>query len=464
MENILIIDDNRNLQMILKNLLQDAGYMTNAAYDGEQAIRKFKTQNPDLVLLDIRLPQKNGIELLEKFKVQNKNIPIIMITAFGDIKTAVKAMKLGAFDYVTKPFINEELLLTIRKALDNSVLQNEVKNLRRKLYNQRQINKKMGNSQAITKVLRQVDLVAKTNMSIVIQGKSGTGKEVIANLIHNESPRRENNFVPVDCGALPAALVESELFGYEKGAFTGAAQNKKGKFEIADQGTLFLDEITNLPLSAQAKLLRVLQEQVIQKIGSNKPHKIDVRFIAASNLDLKRSVKNGDFRHDLYHRLNEFTIQLPLLKERKDDIPVLVSEFITQSAQELKKEILGINEAALNKILNYNWPGNVRELKHIIKRAVLLEDAKTIQPKNILFDEVEAENKNEFSDLDDYYQKILQGELKLFEVSTEFSEKVEKKLIKKILRETKYNKAKTARILGIDRNTLYAKMEKFQIE
>ena len=355
MTKILIVDDNKNMQIILKNILSDEGYQITTFGNGKSALKEIEKNIPDLILLDIRLPEMNGIEILQRVKKIKEDLLIIMITAYGDIKTAVKAMKLGAYDYITKPFVNEDLILTVKKALETQELRGEVESLRKKLKDKTEIVKTMGESPEITKVLKQVELIAPTDMSVIIQGKSGTGKEVIANLIHQKSDRKNNPFIPIDCGAIPDTLVESELFGYEKGAFTGAISSKKGKFETANDGTLLLDEIANLPPAAQAKLLRVLQEKKVQRIGSTKPISIDVRIIVATNRDLSDAVKEGKLRDDLFHRLNEFKIVLPLLRERKDDIPVLAEQFLKDSNKELNKSIQGFTREALKLLLAYSY-------------------------------------------------------------------------------------------------------------
>ena len=457
METILVIDDNKNMQVILHNILTDAGYQTISAETGNNGIKELKHNLPDLILLDIRLPEMNGLDVLKKIKNFDKELLVIMITAYGDIKTAVEAMKLGAYDYVTKPFVNEDLILTIQKALNTRELSREIKCLRKKLNTKSETAKTMGSSPAIQKVLKQVELISPTDMSVIIQGKSGTGKEVIANMIHDKSNRKNKPFIPIDCGAIPDTLFESELFGYEKGAFTGANYSKKGEFETANSGTLFLDEITNLPSAAQAKLLRVLQEKKIQRIGSTKFIQINVRIIVATNIKLSDAVKEGLFRDDLFHRLNEFCIMLPLLTERKDDIPVLAKEFLESANKELNKNIKGFTLEALKLLLVYSWPGNVRELKHAIKRAVLLEENDHIST-DVLKLEIYTPADSYRESLDNYYRLIIEDGYKLSDVTMKVNNKMECEIIERLLQDVKYNKSKAARILGIDRNTLYAKM------
>ncbi len=464
MTKVLIVDDNKNMQIILQNLLTDEGYEVIHAFTGKDGLKAIMEDLPDLVLLDIRLPEMNGIDILQRITKLEKEILVIMITAYGDVETAVETMKLGAYDYITKPFINEELKLVIRKALNTNELKQEVKILRQKLEEKKNTDFQMGNSTAISKILKQVELVAATEMSVIIQGKSGSGKEVIANLIHNKSKRKNESFIPIDCGAIPDTLVESELFGYQKGAFTGAFSSKKGKFEIADGGTLFLDEITNLPTSAQAKILRVIQEKKITKVGSTQPINIDVRIIVASNLNIIEAVQDNTLREDLFHRLNEFTISLPTLQERKDDIPIIAEEFLKEANLELEKRIKGFLPEAMSVLESYSWPGNVRELKHVIKKAVLLEETEHITP-TVLDLEFGNNQQNAFKEsLDKYYEMIISKGSSITEITAIVSAEMERILIKRILVEAKYNKSKAARILGIDRNTLYTKLANLGIE
>ncbi len=464
MAKILIVDDNRNMQIILQNLLTDEGYDVISATNGKDGLKVIIEQSPELVLLDIRLPEMNGIDILQQITKLEKEILVIMITAYGDVETAVETMKLGAYDYITKPFVNEELKLVIRKALDTIDLKQEVKVLRQKLEAKKRDNIPMGNSSAIMHILKQVELVASTDMSVIIQGESGTGKEVIANLIHKKSKRKNRTFIPIDCGAIPDTLVESEFFGYKKGAFTGASSEKKGKFEIANGGTLFLDEITNLSPSAQAKILRVIQEKKITKVGDTHSVDIDVRIIVATNLNLIKAVHENNFRDDLFHRLNEFTLSLPSLKARKNDIPIIAEQFLKEANIELEKNIKGFSPEAMSILESYSWPGNVRELKHVIKKAVLLEETDHITP-NVLDLEFGKTHKSPFKEsLEKYYEMITADGLSISDITTIVSAEMESILIKRILVEAKYNKSKAARILGIDRNTLYSKLKGLGIE
>jgi len=455
-DTILIVDDDKDMQFNLKSILDNEGYKSFAVGNGIKAIKEIQSKSPNIVLLDIRLPDMNGMKVLEKLK---KTIPeyegsIIMLTAYGDIKGAIKAMKLGAFDYLTKPFDNEELIITIKKALHTQLLSKEVKTLKEQLHEKITSENLMGKSTQIKKVLKQVNLIAPTNMSVIIQGKSGTGKEVIANLIHRKSHRKDKPFIPIDCGAIPESLVESELFGYDKGAFTGADKTKEGKFELANEGTLFLDEITNLPADAQAKILRAIEEKEITHIGGKKSISVDVRIIATTNIDILDAVNQGKFREDLFHRLNQFKILLPTLQERKDDIPILAKIFLEEANKELKKDIKDFSSEALKLLLNYYWSGNIRELKHVIKRAVLLEKSNYITPDSILLESLNKNNSN--YDLKISHQN---GNISFDKIM----KKVERDLISKAIEQANGNKIKAAKMLNMNVRTLYRKMEELNL-
>ena len=466
MDRILIVDDDKDLQQTLSAILASEGYEIFAAENGKQAIQEVQSRFPNIVLLDMRLPDMDGMKILEKIKktIPEFDSPIIILTAYGDIQSAITSMKLGAFDYITKPFDNEELLLTIQKAIKSQHLSNEVKNLREKLRDKIATEKEMGKSIQIQQILKKVEVIAPTNMSVIIQGKTGTGKEVIANLIHRKSLRKDKPFIPIDCGAIPENLIESELFGYEKGAFTSADIAQKGKFELADKGTLFLDEITNLPEAAQAKLLRALEEREIYHLGGKKPIKVDARIIAASNTDLPEAVSQGNIREDLYHRLNEFKIQLPLLKERKDDIPILANIFLKEANKELNKKIEGFSTAAIKLLMNYSWPGNVRELKNVTRRAVLLEEGEQVTSENLEFEDTRKSKSSKKDSIKQYTKKILEKDCSLKDITAKLNKDIEREIIRNVLEEVRFNKTKAAEILDIDRNTLYTKIKDLGIE
>ncbi|MFH0775540.1 MAG: sigma-54 dependent transcriptional regulator [bacterium] len=456
MEKALIVDDDKDLQFNLSNLLKDNGYETIAVGDGRSAIKEVETKSPSLVLLDIRLPEMDGLNVLKEIKKIDKDLVVIMLTAYGDVKGAVQAMKLGAFDYVTKPFDNEEILLNIKKALESRYLRIEVEDLRRRLEEKTAITQFIGESSQIKQILNQVKIIAPTNMTVIIQGESGTGKELIAQMIHQESLRKHKPFIAIDCGAIPETLVESELFGYEKGAFTGADTRKEGKFEQANGGTLFLDEITNLSDAAQVKLLRVIQERRLQHLGGKHDIKIYVRIIAATKTNLSEVVKADKFRDDLYHRLNEFNINLPPLREREEDIPILAKYFLEEANLEFNKKIEDISGEAMKSLLNYHWPGNVRELRNVIRKAVLLTDSNYIKEINLSMDVA--------SNLDPVRKFLSNGvnlakDTSLREITKKTTERVEREIIKEALAKARNNKVKAAKILKIDRMTLYSKMK-----
>ena len=450
METILIVDDNRDMQFTLSNILKDQGYETICAPDGERAIKEVKKKSPNLALLDIKLPGMDGMKILEEMKQIDKNLIIIMLTAFGDVKDAVRAMRLGAFDYITKPFDNEEIVLIIKKALQTQYLSKEVEALRKRLGEKTAIEEVMGESPQIKQVLNQVNIIAPTNMTVILQGESGTGKELISQMIHQKSKRADKPFIAVDCGAIPETLVESELFGYEKGAFTGADERKEGKFEQANGGNLFLDEIGNLTDAIQMKLLRVIQEKKVQHLGGKKDITIDVRIIVATKTNLSEAMRVGTFRDDLYHRLNEFQINLPPLRERREDIPVLAKYFLEEANHELNRNIKGFSNEVMKFFLGYNWPGNVRELKNLIKRAVLLSDSEQINPSHLSVNNTaQSQNKANLTDA-----------LTSFE---DASKAFERNLIKNVLEKAGGNKIKAAEILQINRKMLYRKMKSLNL-
>lgn len=456
MEKILIVEDNKDMQFNLSSVLKDAGFETVVAGDGKRTLKEVEKSSPNLVLLDIKLPDMDGISILEEIKKNDKDVVVIMLTAYGDVKGAVRAMKLGAFDYVAKPFDNEELILIVKKALQTQSLSREVESLRKKLGEKTLGEETMGESPLIKQVLKQVEIIAPTAMTVILQGESGTGKEVIANLIHRKSKRKDKPLVAVDCSSIPETLVESELFGYEKGAFTGADDRKEGKFEQANGGTLFFDEVTNLPNAVQMKLLRVIQERKLQHLGGKRDIGVDVRIIVATNINLSDAVKAGKFRDDLFHRLNEFHINLPPLRERKEDFPILTKYFLEMADLELGKKVEGFSGDAMKFLLDYHWPGNVRELKNVIKKAVLLADSNTI-PLALLSLNGGSPTKVDVKD-------NLEDNESLKDTKKKAAKQIEEKMIKEALAKAGGNKTKAAKILKIDRMTLYSKIKEFQLK
>lgn len=453
MYRILVVEDNKDMQFILKSILESANYQFISVGNGDRAIMEAEIRRPDLVLLDMRLPGIDGLDVLQELRKIYPELLVIMMTAYADVKDAVSAMKIGAYDYITKPFDNEELLIIIQKALKIESLSRQVSRLKLQLSEKNETAKILGRSEAITKVLAKVKLIAPTNMSVILQGNSGTGKEVMARLIHDKSLKKNRSFVAVDCGAIPPTLLESELFGYEVGAFTGAEKKKIGKFEEADGGTLLLDEITNLSMDGQAKLLRALEERKINPIGSKALIDVDVRVIVTSNLNFLRLIEKGKFRKDLYHRLNEFMIKLPDLNQRKEDIPTLAEQFLLESSIELNKTIRGFSSDVLTKLTEYDWPGNVRELKHTIKRATLLATGTRIEVENIQIEVIADQERSN-------YQMALAGG----ETFSDIISGKEKELILRALEMAEGNKTKAAKILKLNRKTFYRKLETFGLK
>lgn len=464
MKNILCIDDDQDICLLLERFLTKNGYKVELAHSGINGLKKIKEQKFDLILCDFRLPDYTGLEMIKMIKEEQPAAQIIIITGYSDVRMAVKAMKYGAHEYVTKPLYPEEILISIKDALKAGEERNEIVPVEAPKQKTAGATKSkgvsspayvLGKSNAAVQVQKLVELVAPTDMTVLLLGESGTGKEVTAKMIHDLSSRKNSKFVPVDCGALPKDLANSELFGHKKGAFTGALTDKKGHFELANGGTLFLDEIGNLSYDNQVKLLRVIQERKIRPLGDTKDIEVDVRIIAATNDNLKEQIKKGNFREDIYYRINEFNIQIPTINERKSDIKLYLNHFLNVANEELGKEIEGFTKEALEKLLGYYWPGNLREMKNVIKRATLLSgDGKLIDcsalPEELLdakfvFDEDEEEG-NELTDL----KAVV--------------DRAEKKAILLALVKTGYNKSKTAELLDVDRKTLYNKMSALGIE
>ncbi|MCK4532209.1 sigma-54-dependent Fis family transcriptional regulator [bacterium] len=455
MKTILIVDDEPDILWALSNVLKEKGFFPIMAQNGKEGLKKLEEEQPDLAVLDIRLPDMNGIELLKRMKSKEQDLLVIMFTAYGEINSAVEAIKLGAFDYLNKPIANEELLLVIERAFKTKNLNEEVKFLRQRLHEKIETKDILGKSKVMKNVFNQIKQVSPTDLTVILQGESGTGKEVVAHFIHQKSLRKNKPFIIVDCSTIPESLVESELFGYEKGAFTGADKRKLGYFELANEGTIFLDEIGNLPSSTQAKMLRVLEERTIQHLGGKKVIKINVRIIVATNFTLEEAVRKGCFREDLYHRLNQFIIFLPPLHNRKEDIIPLAQYFLKEANMELHKQINCFSPEVLKLFNQYSWSGNIREMKNVIKRAVLLAE-ETIFPRHLpeRFQLLSPASK-EFTSRDKGI--IISESLNLKQAI----EQLEKKVIKKVLQEVAGNKVKAAKVLGIDRKSLYNKMKKF---
>src|SRR3989440_13048724 len=437
---ILVVDDDAGVRESFRLILEDHYDVLDVA-DGPQALDTLRSSQVDLVLLDIRLPDMDGIEVLERMKAIDDGVEVILVTAVKTVRTAVAAMKLGAFDYLTKPFEDEELLSLVRRAVEKRSLEREVTFLRGELARSRDRDEIIGEHPEMQKLARLVTQVARTTTTVLITGESGTGKELIARAIHHRGPRRDKPFVPVNPAAIPEALVESELFGHEKGAFTGAHQRKLGRFELAQGGTLFLDEIGLLRAEVQAKLLRVLQEREIERVGGTRSIKIDVRIVAATNADLKRAVAAGTFREDLYYRLNVVPVAVPPLRARIEDLPRLVDHFVRRYNHEFNKRIQGLTPEALALLAAYAWPGNVRELQNIVERTMVLVDGPLIRLNDLPLDVL----------LPDHRLEVRQAErLPLKQAAEQF----ERQVVLRIMERVKGNQSEAARILGVHRNSL----------
>ncbi|HLT24896.1 MAG TPA: sigma-54 dependent transcriptional regulator [Ignavibacteria bacterium] len=451
MKNIIVVDDNQDMRFMLTSILRDEGFKVSEMETAEQLLKKIKNgDDVDLVLLDNQLPGINGLEALKKVKAINEDVIVIMLTAFGKVDGAVEAMKDGAYDYITKPFDNKELLLIINRAMERSMLGTEIKTLKKKLGESALTEEMLGKSSQVKDIIKQIGIVAPTNMTVVIEGESGTGKEVYSNLIHRKSSRADKAFVAIDCGAIPETLIESELFGHEKGAFTGADKAKQGKFEEANGGTLFLDEITNLSDSNQKTLLRVIQEKKLTRIGGKGVINFDVRIIAASNKPIPEAVNEGKFRADLYYRLNEFNIYLPPLRDRKEDITVILKNLLDEANRDLNKNIKGFSKDAMNNLLKYDWPGNVRELRNVVRKSALMEETDLIRNPIIPRLEIDLTGNNGKAHLDDLADMTLE----------QATDMIERKAIQKAIERSHGNKNKAAELLDVNRKTLYRKMKK----
>lgn len=450
MAHILVVEDDLTFCRILEGFLTKQGYTVTVAHQGGQGLQLFASKTFDLVLLDYRLPDTTGMEVLVEMKKAAPATQVVIMTGFSDIRTAVKAMQVGAFEYITKPVNPDELSMIVHQALKKGKVGPSVSTPR--ILPQRKFVE--GISAQSKQLYNYVRLVAPTDMSVIIEGESGTGKENVAQTIHQLSARSKSKFVAVDCGAISKELAASELFGHVKGAFTGAVQDKVGQFEEAHQGTLFLDEVGNLSYEVQIKLLRAIQERVIQPVGSSKEIKVNVRILTATNDDLFESVKKGTFREDLYHRINEFKLKVPPLRERREDLDEFLEFFRDLGNAELQRNVTGFDDEVMDIFKTYDWPGNLREMKNVVKRAVLLTSEGLVNVKALppeMLEEIRNPTVKAADQPPVYDLKALQ-------------ETQEKEMIIKTLKEVRYNKSKAARILNIDRKTLYLKIEKYGIE
>ncbi len=446
--NILVVDDEKSMRDSMHMLLHQ-DYNVQLAKSGKEAIEIVNQQHIDLVLLDIRLPELDGIEALKIIKGIDESIEVIMVTAVIMVKNAVHAIRLGAYDYITKPFDIEALQEQVGKALEKRSLQQENQILRHLIDKEHQFEKIVGKSKVIKEVFKAIDDVAKSNATVLITGESGTGKELVAKAIHNRSPRKDKLIVTVNCAAIPENLLESELFGHERGSFTGAHERQIGKFEIANNGTLFLDEISSMPMPMQAKLLRTIQEKEIERIGAGYPTPIDVRIIAATNSDIREAIKKYKFREDLYYRLNVIPIHLPPLRERKEDIPLLTTHFLHKYNHEFGNKIVGFKKEAIKALEKHDWPGNIRELENLVERLVVLT-----KEDHISLSRLPQEITGAACNQSDPKEERFHQAVKRFEAD----------FIRRVLKKTDGKKGEAAKLLGIHRNTLLQLEKKLKID
>jgi len=443
---ILVVDDDSEMCGLLSDVLGNEGFSVSTATDGLGAVKKLKDEEFDVIVTDLKMKGLKGLDLLDEAQKISPITPVIIITAFGTIESAIKAMKMGAYDYITKPFQTEELLLTVKKALENRLLKKEVVRLKREVESRYHFHHLIGKSASMQKIYDLIERIRDTCSNVLILGESGTGKELVAKAIHYSGARKEEPFIAVNCAAIPDTLLESELFGYKKGAFTDAKQDKRGLIFEAHGGTLFLDEITEMPATLQAKLLRVIEEKKVRPLGDTNAYPIDVRVIATSNRDIPSLLQEQRFREDLYYRLKVIDIELPPLRERREDISLLVQHFINHFNSELKKEISDVSENVLQVLLNYSWPGNVRELENVIQRAMTLSRHDVLQAEDLPPILLRKEDE-------DLFEKGLKEKYTI--------DQLEREYIKKVLVEVNGNKSKAAEILGLDRKTLYRKLQEF---
>ena len=445
---ILIIEDDKRLREVLKKILDRAGFEVGISGDGAGGIADIKQDFYDIALTDLKMPGMDGMEVLKTIKKISPQTYVVIMTAYGTIDSAVQAVKNGAFDYITKPFKTEEILVVIQKALEDRDLRKKIRYLTQQAEQKYKFENIIGKSKAMQDVFETIRRVSKSDVTVLITGKTGTGKELVAKAIHFNSERKDKPFVVVNSSAIPETLLESELFGYMKGAFTGALRDKRGLFQEAHEGTLFLDEIGEIPPSVQVKLLRVIEDKNITPVGGTKGEKVNIRLIAATNHELQEEVNKGSFRSDLYYRLKVMSIDLPELKERREDIHLLANHFLKKYDDSLRKEVQRISKGALSLLLDYHWPGNVRELEHAIERAVLICDSEEILPEH-LPPEIQFPEEARIKQAGEEGKSL---------------ESIEKEYIRMILKKTGGHKSKAASILGIDRRTLYRKLKNYGIK
>jgi len=442
---ILVVDDDLEMCGLLSDVLSQEGFSALTINQSLEASKTIKKEEFDVIVTDLRMKGLKGLDLLEEAKRVAPLTPVIIITAFGTIESAIQAMKMGAYDYITKPFQIDEFILTVKKALENRLLKKEVVRLRKEVESRYHYHQLIGKSPSMRSIYDLVERIGDSNSNVLITGESGTGKELVARAIHYSGSRKEGPFIPINCAAIPETLLESELFGYKKGAFTDAKADKKGLLFEAAEGTIFLDEVTEMSPLFQAKLLRVIEEREVRPLGDTNSYSVDVRIISASNRDIKDLIHQGRFREDLYFRMKVIDIEVPPLRERREDIPLLVEHFINQFGKKPNRKISGVSEEVLRILINYSWPGNVRELENIIQRAIALCRHEAILPEDLPSSMLRAPNKESL------LEKGLHKKYTL--------DQLEKEYIKNVLIEAGGNKSKAAEILGLDRKTLYRKIE-----
>jgi two-component system response regulator HydG len=447
---ILVVDDDAAMCQLLTDLLSDDGYVVEVANDGDTAIEKFQKNSFALTITDLMMPKMKGTELVRRLREIDNGALVLLVTAFGTIESAVEAMHGGAFHYVTKPFHNDEILIQVKRALEQNALRAELKRLRTEVQARNRFQNIIGQSEAMQRVLEITAQVADLPANVLIEGESGTGKELIARAIHQNSSRSTGPFIAVNCAAIPENLLESELFGYVRGAFTDARKDRRGLFQEASGGILFLDEISEIPLSLQAKLLRLLEDKEVRPLGSNQSEKVDTRVVSASNRNLAEQVQVGKFRQDLYYRLNVIRIELPPLRQRSHDIPLIVNHFVQKFAAGVYRRVDGVAADAMAALRSYDWPGNIRELEHTIERAVLLGKETLIGMEDL---PAAMSKKAELEIL------MVQGLAQQFTLAD-----LEREYIGKVLESTQGNKTEAAKLLGVDRTTLYRKLEEYKIK
>ena len=448
-QRILIVEDEEKLRRVVELQLRSSGFEVEQAGTAEQGLKLI--DNVDLVLSDLRLPGMDGIAFLRQIRQQNGHLPVVLMTAFGTVENAVEAMKIGATDFLLKPFSLDHLNAVVNKSLELGKLRDENRQLRQELGQRFQLDNIIGQSQPMQEIFATVMRVAPTRATVLLAGESGVGKDRIARAIHQHSPRKDKPFVKINCTAIPENLMESELFGYEKGAFTGANQSKPGKFEQADTGTVFLDEIGDVPPAIQVKLLRILQEREFERLGSNKTMKIDVRVVAATNVDLRAALEQGTFREDLYYRLNVVPLNIPPLRDRKEDIPVLADFFVEKLGKELESPIQRISKSAVAKLMEFNWPGNVRELENVLERSIVMAEGPELSPADIRLDMAPASRQHMAAS-----NSFLPEGMTL--------DQYEQSLIKEALKRANGNKSQAARLLGLTRNAFRYRLDQMGMD